>query len=68
MSYVVACVLVGFWALGFRNGYSFGGLINILLVYAGLIVVARLMERSRFIRAREQSERVTESHMDPRDR
>jgi hypothetical protein len=45
--WVVVFFLVGFWGLGFLNGYSFGGLIHILLVYAGLMVTARLLERRR---------------------
>ena len=45
--WVVVFLLVGFWGLGFRNGYSCGGLIHILLVYAGLMVTARLIERRR---------------------
>jgi Family of unknown function (DUF5670) len=45
--WVVVFLLVGFWVLGLLNGYSFGGLIHILLVYAGLIAVARLIERRR---------------------
>jgi hypothetical protein len=47
MSWVVVFLLVGFWGLGLANGYSFGGLIYILLVYAGLMVTARLIERRR---------------------
>ena len=43
--WVVVFLLVGLW--GLANGYSFGGLIQILLVYAGLIVTARLLERRR---------------------
>ncbi|HTL59362.1 MAG TPA: lmo0937 family membrane protein [Candidatus Limnocylindrales bacterium] len=45
--WVVVFFLVGFWGLGLFNGYSFGGLIHILLVYAGLVVTARLLERRR---------------------
>ena len=45
--WVVVFLLVGFWGLGLLNGYSFGGLIHILLVYAGLIVTARLIKRRR---------------------
>ena len=47
MSWVAVILLAGFWGLGFANGYSFGGLIHILLVYAGLVVTARLLERRR---------------------
>jgi len=45
--WVVVFLLLGFWGLGFANGYSFGGLIHILLVYAGLMLIARLIERRR---------------------
>ncbi len=45
--WVVVILLVGFWALGLANGYSFGGIIHILLVYAGLMVTARLLEKRR---------------------
>lgn len=45
--WVVVFLLVGFWGLGLLNGYSFGGLIHILLVYAGLIATARLLETRR---------------------
>ena len=47
MSWVVVFLLVGFWGLGLAKGYSFGGLIHILLVYAGLMVTARLIESRR---------------------
>ena len=67
MSWVVVFLLVGFWVLCLVNGYSFGGLIHILLVYAGLIVSARLIERRRFLRASEPSEPVVESRLDPSD-
>jgi len=42
MSWLVVFLLIGFWVMGLLNGYSFGGLIHILLVYAGLIVISRL--------------------------
>ena len=45
--WVVVFLLLGFWSLGFYNGYSFGGLIHILLIYAGLMVTARLRETRR---------------------
>jgi len=45
--WVVVFLLVGFWGLGLLNGYSFGGLIHILLVYAALMASARLIERRR---------------------
>jgi hypothetical protein len=45
MSWTIVFLLVGFWVLGLVNGYAFGGLIHILLVYAGLMVLARLLRR-----------------------
>ncbi|SPE50843.1 conserved hypothetical protein [Verrucomicrobia bacterium] len=45
MSWTVVFLLVGFWVLGLVNGYSCGGLIHILLIYAGLMVIARLIEK-----------------------
>ena len=53
MTWLVVFLLVGFWMLGLLKGYSFGGLIHILLVYAGLIVVAGLIERRRLFHATE---------------
>ena len=51
--WVVVFLLVGFWMLSLVKGYSFGGLMHILLVYAGLMIIARLIERRR--RRTEQS-------------
>jgi hypothetical protein len=45
--WVLILLLVGFWSLGLLNGYSFGGLIHILLVYAGLMATAKMIERRR---------------------
>ena len=53
MSWTIVFLLVGFWVWGLVSGYSFGGLIHILLVYAGLMVIARLIERRRFSRGSE---------------
>ena len=46
-------LLVDLWVLGLLSGYPFGGLIYILLVYAGLVVISRLIERCRILRAGE---------------
>ena len=67
MSWAVVFLLVGFWVLSLGNGYSFGGLMNILLVYAGLIVIARLIERRRFSRGSENSQPVVGSRPKPKD-
>jgi hypothetical protein len=40
-------LLVGFWIAGLVSGYSYGGLIHMLLVYAGLMVIARLVRESQ---------------------
>ena len=47
MSWTIVFLLIGFWVLALVNGFSFGGLIHILLVYAGLIGFARLLQRRR---------------------
>ena len=47
MSLSIVFLLVCFWLMGLLNGYSFGGLIHILLIYAGLMVTAKLLERRR---------------------
>ena len=68
MSWAVVFLLLGFWVLSLVNGYSFGGLMNILLVYAGLIVAARLIESRRFSRDNEGSQPVAGSRLDPNDK
>jgi hypothetical protein len=47
MSWTIVFLLVGFWVLALVNGCSFGGIIHILLVYAGLIAFARFLKRRR---------------------
>ena len=47
MSWTIVFLLIGFWVLALVNGYSFGGIIHILLVYAGLIGFARFLEGRR---------------------
>lgn len=67
MSWTIVLLLIGFWVLGLLNGYSFGGLIHILLVYAGLMVIARLIERHRFSRARETSQPLAGNRVNPKN-
>jgi uncharacterized protein DUF5670 len=67
MPWAVVFLLVGFWVLSLVNGYSFGGLMHILLVYAGLIVIARLIERRRFSRGNEDSRPVASSRLNLKD-
>ena len=66
MTWLLVFLLIGFWVLGLLNGYSLGGLIHILLVYAGLIAIARLIEMRRFFGASEHSEPVIRSQPDLR--
>jgi len=47
MSWTIVFLLIGFWVLALVNGCSFGGIIHILLVYAGLIGFARFLEGRR---------------------
>jgi hypothetical protein len=67
MSWTIVFLLVGFWVLGLINGYSLGGLIHILLVYAGLMVIARLVERARLRRGSEYSHPVARTHLNAKD-
>ena len=67
MSWAIVFLLVGFWVWSLVNGYSFGGLMHILLVYAGLIVIARLIERRRFSRGSEDGQPVASSRLNPKD-
>jgi flagellar biogenesis protein FliO len=67
MPWTVVFVLVGFWLLALVNGCSFGGLIHILLVYAGLIVIARLIERRRLSRGNEHIQPVAGSRLNPKE-
>jgi hypothetical protein len=67
MSWIVVLLLVGFWALGLLNGYSFGGLIYIFLMYAGLIGIARVNERCRISRSSGNSQPVAGSDLNPKD-
>lgn len=56
MSWAIVILLVGLWILSLVKGYSFGGLMHILVVYAGLIALARIIERRRISRSGEPSE------------
>jgi hypothetical protein len=47
MSWILVFLLLGVWVLGWVNGYAFGGIIHILLVYAALLATARLLHRRR---------------------
>jgi hypothetical protein len=44
--YVIAVILIIAWAIGFV-GYSFGGLIHILLVIAIIAIIVRLIQGRR---------------------
>ena len=67
MSWAVVFLLVGFWVLSLANGYSFGGLMHIFLVYAGFIAIAKLIERRRFSRGSEHSQPVAGSRLNQKD-
>ncbi len=43
----VAVVLLVLWLLGFVSSFTLGGLIHLFLVVAVVIVVLRLLQRSR---------------------
>ena len=43
----VAVVLLVLWLLGFVSSFTLGGLIHMFLVVAVVIVVLRLLQRSR---------------------
>ena len=43
----VAVVLLVLWLLGFVSSFTFGGFIHLFLVVAVVIVVLRLLQRSR---------------------
>jgi hypothetical protein len=47
MSWTIVFLLIGFWVLALVNGCLFGGIMHILLVYAGLIAFARFLQRGR---------------------
>lgn len=56
MSWAIVILLVGLWILSLVKGYSFGGLMHILVVYAGLIALARIIESRRISRSGEPRE------------
>ena len=47
MLWTLAIVFLLLWALGLLTSYTLGGLIHILLVVALVVVVLRLVQRSR---------------------
>ena len=67
MSLTIVFVFVGLWVVGLVKGYSFGGLIHILLVYAVLMVIARLMEKRRSSRCSENRPPAAESRLVPQE-
>ncbi len=44
--YIIAVILIVFWAIGFI-GYSAGGIIHVLLVIALIAVILRIIEGRR---------------------
>lgn len=47
MSWILVFLLLGAWGLGLVNGYAFGGLIHILLMFAVLLVLGWWFQRRR---------------------
>ena len=47
MLYTIAVVLLILWLLGMVSGYAIGGLINILLVVAVVMVLLRVIQGRR---------------------
>jgi len=45
--YIIAVILVLFWAIGYFGGYAGGGLIHILLVIAIIVVILRVIQGRR---------------------
>lgn len=49
MIWTIFIVLLILWLLGFIGGYTFGGLIHILLVVALIVLVIRLIQGRRVV-------------------
>jgi hypothetical protein len=47
--WTVVVVLVVLWALGMGGAYDMGGLINLLLVFAVVVIVVRLVRGRRLL-------------------
>jgi len=49
MLFTIAVLLLILWALGFVTSYTMGGLIHLLLVFALVIVVIRVIQGRRAV-------------------
>ena len=49
MLWTIFLILLILWLLGFIGGYTFGGLIHILLVIALVVIVIRLLQGRRVV-------------------
>ena len=45
--YIIAVILIVIWAISFLGGFFTGGIIHILLVIAVIMIVLKLINRSR---------------------
>ena len=45
--YIIAVILIVIWAISFLGGFVTGGIIHILLVIAVIMIVLKLINRSR---------------------
>ena len=66
MSWIIVFLLIGFWIAGLVSGYSYDGLIHILLVYAGLMVIAWWIKVRRYSRSSENSQTVAGNDLNPK--
>jgi hypothetical protein len=49
MLMTIAVILIVLWALGFVTSYTMGGLINVLLVIAIIVILVRVISGRRAI-------------------
>ena len=49
MLWTIFLILVILWLLGLLGGYTFGGLIHVLLVIALVVIVVRLVQGRRVV-------------------
>ena len=45
--YIIAVILIVIWAISFLGGFFTGGIIHILLVIAVIMIVLKLINRTR---------------------
>jgi hypothetical protein len=49
MLWTILVILLVLWLLGFIGGYTFGGLLHILLVVAAIVLIIRLVQGRRVV-------------------